>query len=215
MIAQQLTDLTGVTGKLQPDLRATLDDSRKQLVAELEKQSEVMIALTAVSNSNQACKTSYYATLGILPLAIQRVVEGTRRITTSQRVLKSLVFHGIKLREEQIHRAHAKTFAWIFQDSTTPFKRWLTSNDGIFWVNGKAGSGKSTLMKFLATHGRTKTLLRQWSGSVNLIVASFYFWTAGHDAQKSQLGLMKSLLYQILSAMPRSDTLSVVFGIRI
>ena len=202
MIAQQLTDLTGVTGKLQPDLRAALNDSRKQLVAELEKQSEAMMALTAASNYNQACKTSYYATLGSLPLAIQRLVEETRRVAMSQRVIKSLVFHGIKLREEQIHPAHAKTFAWIFQDSTTPFKRWLACNDGIFWVNGKAGSGKSTLMKFLATHRQTKRLLRQWSGSVNLIVASFYFWTAGHDAQKSQLGLMKSLLYQIFRQCP-------------
>jgi hypothetical protein len=137
-----------------------------------------------------------------LPLAIQQLVEETRKISTIQRVLESLVFDEIRLREEQIHLAYAKTFTWIFEDDTTSFKRWLTSSDGVFWVNGKAGSGKSTLMKFLASHETTKTLLRQWSGSENLIVASFYFWSAGHDVQKSQLGLMKSLLYQIFRQCP-------------
>jgi hypothetical protein len=57
-------------------------------------------------------------------------------------------------------------------------------------------------MKFLAGHERTKTLLRQWSGGGGLIVASIYFWSAGHEVQKSQLGLMKSLLYQIFRQCP-------------
>jgi hypothetical protein len=84
----------------------------------------------------------------------------------------------------------------------TSFKRWLTSDDGVFWINGKAGSGKSTLMKFLANHWKTKALLRQWSGSGDLIIASFYFWSAGHESQRSQLGLLKGLLYQVILQCP-------------
>jgi hypothetical protein len=202
VISKQLTDLAGASGTLQLNLQATLDDARKQLVTELEKQSGLLMGLTVMSNPNQVYSASYQATLGRLPSAIQRLVEETRKITTSQRILESLRFEEIKLREEQIHPAHAKTFTWIFEDNATPFKRWLTSDDGIFWVNGKAGSGKSTLMKFLANHAETRNILRQWSSGVGLIVASFYFWTAGRDAQKSQLGLMKSLLYQIFRQCP-------------
>jgi hypothetical protein len=57
-------------------------------------------------------------------------------------------------------------------------------------------------MKFLAHHEKTKALLRQWSGSEDLIIASFYFWGAGHESQRSQLGLLKGLLYQIILQCP-------------
>ena len=165
-------------------------------MAELQAQS------AAVSNHNQSHSASYSASLGSLSSTIQGLFDDARKIPTCQRVLESLLFEEIKLREDQIQPAYTKTFTWIFEDDTTSFKRWLTSSDGIFWVSGKAGSGKSTLMKLLANHKTTKKLLRQWSGSENLVIASFYFWNAGRDAQKSQLGLMKSLLYQIFRQCP-------------
>jgi ABC-type thiamine transport system ATPase subunit len=57
-------------------------------------------------------------------------------------------------REERILEAHEKTFRWIFKDS--PFKHWLESKTGsnLFWISGKAGSGKSTLMKLQAGSGQ-------------------------------------------------------------
>lgn len=194
--------MAGPSGTLQIDFRAAIDDARKQLVVELQAQSEAVMGLTAISNHNQAHNVSYRATFGSLPSAINRLVEEAQKFTISQRVLESLLFDEIKLREDQIQPAYTKTFTWIFEDDTTSFKRWLTSSDGIFWVSGKAGSGKSTLMKFLANHETTRALLCQWSGSETLVVASYYFWNAGHDAQKSQLGLMKSLLYQIFRQCP-------------
>jgi hypothetical protein len=46
------------------------------------------------------------------------------------------------------------------------FINWLSSGEGIFHISGKLGSGKSTLMKFLFSHCRTKTELRKWAGKL-------------------------------------------------
>jgi ABC-type glutathione transport system ATPase component len=42
---------------------------------------------------------------------------------------------------------------------------WLATGGGVFHVSGKLGSGKSTLMKFLLKHPRTKSELLEWSGT--------------------------------------------------
>lgn len=66
----------------------------------------------------------------------------------------------------------------------------------------KAGSGKSTLIKFAAKHDQTVAALNEWAGPAQLHIASFYFWNQGFDMQKSQIGLFQSLLYQILRRAP-------------
>lgn len=67
---------------------------------------------------------------------------------------------------------------------------------------GKAGSGKSTIMKFLLDHTKTAEALEAWAGTKELVIASFFFWNAGPSVQKSQEGLFRSLLYEILSQCP-------------
>jgi hypothetical protein len=66
----------------------------------------------------------------------------------------------------------------------------------------KAGSGKSTLMKYICVHETTLKALKAWAGSQNLVTASFFFWNAGLPMQKSKLGLLQSLLFQIFLACP-------------
>jgi hypothetical protein len=69
-------------------------------------------------------------------------------------------------------------------------------------VTGKAGSGKSTLIRYLSGHKNTLRLLHAWAGSTNVTVAGFYFWTSGSQEQRSQIGLLRSLLFQLLSTKP-------------
>ncbi len=121
-----------------------------------------------------------------------------------QKTLDGLRFQTMRMRELTIVDAHTKTFKWIFDDSQANsrpkinFKRWLLSGNGIYWVAGKAGSGKSTLMKYLVFNESTRNALRSWAGKDSLVVASFFFWNAGTPMQKSQLGLLQSLLHEIL-----------------
>jgi hypothetical protein len=201
-ISEQLKGLTAVSERLRLDLEAALDDAKTQLMAEVQAQSVVMKNFIAASNHDQTCSKHYYDLLGSLPSTIHQLVQEAQKIKTSQQILRNMRSEGLTHREGDIKDAHAKTFMWIFEDDTTSFKRWLTSDDRVFWINGKAGSGKSTLMKFLANHKETKALLRHWSGNEDLIIASFYFWGAGHESQKSQLGLLKGLLYQIILQCP-------------
>ncbi|OTA98996.1 hypothetical protein M426DRAFT_41528, partial [Hypoxylon sp. CI-4A] len=79
---------------------------------------------------------------------------------------------------------------------------WLNYGHGIFWVSGRAGSGKSTLMKFIADDRRTRKSLEKWAEPNKLAIAAHYFWSAGTDMQKSQQGLLQTLLYDMFRACP-------------
>lgn len=78
----------------------------------------------------------------------------------------------------------------------------LSTGRGTFWVSGKAGPGKSTLMKFIAGHSQTERLLNKWARPGICIIGSHFFWNAGSLLQKYQEGLFRTLLYQIWSQDP-------------
>jgi hypothetical protein len=121
-----------------------------------------------------------------------------------QVILQSLRFSSIDSRQKSISEEHSQTFSWIFDPtSSTKFVDWLKGEDGVYWVSGKPGSGKSTLLKFVADHEQTNRYLGEWAGSKKLITANFYFWNAAtHRSQKSQPGLLRTILYQILRQCP-------------
>ncbi|TGJ82707.1 hypothetical protein E0Z10_g6051 [Xylaria hypoxylon] len=125
-----------------------------------------------------------------------------------EKVLNCLFFRQMADREEVVSDAQANTYEWIFCDPSTadkpwaPFVQWLQSGKGYYWINGKAGSGKSTLMKYIFHDQRTQRALGEWAGSGDLASAKFYFWNLGNELQKSQSGLLRSLLYSIISSRP-------------
>ncbi|KAM5361411.1 hypothetical protein ACJZ2D_013101 [Fusarium nematophilum] len=89
------------------------------------------------------------------------------------------------------------------------FSSWLQSDsDEIFWIQGKPGSGKSTLMKFVVDNDNTKQLLHSWSPCTKLL--SHFFWKIGSAPQNSIKGLLCSLLHSLLSG--RSDTIDRVLS---
>lgn len=156
--------------------------------------------------------------------------------TFLQNLKESLFYPRITMREEDIASAHKGTCDWLINDgvedeqhealrtsqgykTSTPtstdaqksskiFLKWLKHESGFFWITGKAGAGKSTLMKHIARHFRTHEELAVWTGPGRLINACFFFWNPGVDLQKSLLGLMRSILYQIIN--DSLDTLSLM-----
>ncbi|KAI0548411.1 hypothetical protein F4679DRAFT_323102 [Xylaria curta] len=132
---------------------------------------------------------------------IKQLAEEQALTEANQDFLESLYFSKIKTRQRKIESAHAKTFRWIFQPSIS-FNYWLREGSGTFWVQGKAGSGKSTLMKFICSHSMTLKSLHEWAGSKRLVTAEFFFWSAGTMLQKSREGLLRSLLFEILRKCP-------------
>ncbi|KAF2158874.1 hypothetical protein M409DRAFT_34136, partial [Zasmidium cellare ATCC 36951] len=120
-------------------------------------------------------------------------------IKTCDSILGSLDFPEMNARQTAIPRAHDKTFEWMYAPKS-PLEDWLRSSRALFWVNGKAGSGKSTLMRFVTSKTETRDLLQQWAGKESLHIVTMFFWFLGTHLQKSEEGLLRSVLYQILTA---------------
>lgn len=135
--------------------------------------------------------------------------EEGKRVANEERILEGLKFDEWKRRFVVVKKAHTSTYEWMLEDSKdtlippTGFRRWLESQNGIFWICGKAGSGKSTLMKFLSDHPKVHEHLEHWSGpNARPTLIPWFFWSAGSPLQRSQEGLFRSLLYQILRRFP-------------
>ncbi|RSL49144.1 hypothetical protein CEP53_009259 [Fusarium sp. AF-6] len=131
----------------------------------------------------------------------------THRRRIEQRILSTLWFRKIDNRRETILDAHRATFQWALKPPTCDqrwddLSQWLRAGTGIYWISGKAGSGKSTLMKYLFSLTETKTLLLRWAGYRGCETADFFFWCHGTPEQKTQDGLSRALLYKILSSHP-------------
>ncbi|KAJ3536752.1 hypothetical protein NM208_g6589 [Fusarium decemcellulare] len=75
------------------------------------------------------------------------------------------------------------------------FMDWLKSEDSMYWISGKPGSGKSTLMKFISSNPETQAGLNAWRPESRIL--SHYFWKAGSQLQHSLKGFLCSLVYQI------------------
>ncbi|KAG6356196.1 hypothetical protein INS49_015583 [Diaporthe citri] len=95
---------------------------------------------------------------------LAKMIAAERTVSLDQQFLKNLAFDQLEERHMSIIKAHEDTLEWIFDpatDSTDGRKllQWLKLGKGIFWVSGKAGSGKSTLMKFVAGHEKTRVLI--------------------------------------------------------
>ncbi|KAF2628007.1 hypothetical protein BU25DRAFT_410635 [Macroventuria anomochaeta] len=133
---------------------------------------------------------------------LQSELERGSKLHRSLRILESLHYDYLIERESKIMETHAQTFQWVFDETITVFPQWMESGNGIFWLTGKAGSGKSTLMKYISDHEKTRRLLSSWTGKGNLVIAKHFFWVTGKELEKSHEGLLRSLLYQILKQCP-------------
>ncbi|KJX98415.1 hypothetical protein TI39_contig412g00036 [Zymoseptoria brevis] len=126
--------------------------------------------------------------------------EAKRDAAKTTRIIGSLYNPAMSMRRNAILPAHAHTFEWIFEDDSSPFRKWLASGSGTIWINGFAGSGKSTLMKYISNATETEQILTQWAEHGSVFVIETYFWNPGTLLQKSEQGLLQAILYQVLSA---------------
>ncbi|KAH8645926.1 hypothetical protein BGZ61DRAFT_542667 [Ilyonectria robusta] len=116
------------------------------------------------------------------------------------RIVASLNYDSWPIHHDSVPQAYKDTFQWAFDSRLSD---WFRSESGTFWVSGKPGSGKSTFMKFIARHPRTKDLRAGWAGSADtLAVAAHFFWIAGTLIQKSWQGLLQSLLFDVFHKRP-------------
>lgn len=146
-----------------------------------------------------------------------RTRSSTSPILTTQLTTEKSIIDFIKTRPDFSRRmdrydgvkeAQKETFQWIFEDHQhdpkewDSFSEWMCSNSNLYWISGKAGSGKSTLVKFLVQHPQFRKSLETWADGEHLIIAEHFFWNAGSNMQNSQDGLFRTLLLAILQEQP-------------
>ncbi|KAH8722866.1 ankyrin repeat-containing domain protein [Phaeosphaeriaceae sp. PMI808] len=131
------------------------------------------------------------------PMRYQEQIRTQLNNEQTQGLLQSLNFQQINDRQMTIKTAHAKTCRWLLNNSQ--YLNWLDTSKlgehhGFLWIKGKAGTGKSTLMKFALGNAR-KTMK-------GCTVLSFFFNARGEDIEKSTIGTYRSLLLQLLERLP-------------
>lgn len=125
-------------------------------------------------------------------------------------VLTWLSFRQNTWRYAEVSPAYKETYAWIFEPPSVG-QAWSSLEDHLiqnvskpYFINGKAGSGKSTLMKYILDHSRTKECLQKWASAdkMELLTTHFFFWNLGTPLQKTAPGLLRSLLWTVLTRKP-------------
>ncbi|KAI6352018.1 hypothetical protein MCOR25_009598 [Pyricularia grisea] len=120
-------------------------------------------------------------------------------------------FYWIFKRDDQINAAvetaHAQMcYHWYSVDNCPSrgrhprhcdsFSDWIQSESNLYWLSGKPGSGKSTLVNFILQDSRTQEFLDRWKPGA--ITISHFFWKASSSSmQKNMKGMFCSLLHQL------------------
>ncbi|KAB8527785.1 hypothetical protein FH972_025437 [Carpinus fangiana] len=118
-------------------------------------------------------------------------------------MIQSLLVSDASYREATIPKAHASTFRWAFENADIGLQTWLKTQKGLFWIQGKPGSGKSTIMKYIwQDETLHKTLGEASNPGITCLKISFFFSDRGTYFQKSFEGLLQSLIHQILKQEP-------------
>ena len=113
--------------------------------------------------------------------------------TASTAFLDSLSFPEMSTRESEIKLPDNDTCQWLTANPTS--KGWEDAKrDGILWLRGKPGCGKSTLMKHL---------LHRLPGADHTCTISFFI-SSEDELQRTRLGLMRSLIHQLAARFPQA-----------
>lgn len=82
------------------------------------------------------------------------------------------------------------------------FVHFLRYSGRTLFVQGKAGCGKSTFMKYVAHREITDSNLKVWAGTKRLVTIKVFFWQSDDPLQESIEGFLRSILFQVLSQCP-------------
>lgn len=220
-VVTELKNIFDENRRLEMDRYHDLDQSRKDIIESLkifEEKTELqkstienhLSRIQRLKPVNDSDIADFSKKLNSLSERLSRLAQEGTTVVSEQRFLKTLWFTGMRDREENVRNADKSTLHWIF-DGTPPktFKgkhpklaQWLEKESEIYWVQGKPGSGKSTLMKYLCGHPKTQEILERWASPKRLVTASYFFWYSGGNIQRSLKGLLQSLLYEVLRKAP-------------
>lgn len=196
MVTQQC--LFVISSEQQSQVLSTLKDLADEKL--MQMKTEILEELEKVRKEGNR-------TIADLSVRLSSLAEAARNQKTIC-ILNSLDFETRQSRQSEIPDTENRTFEWIFHDyhgrlnQHVGFRKWLQFGNEIYWISGKAGSGKSVLMNYVSNDISSQEMLQSWAGDTRLIIARYFFWNAGAPMQKSQQGLLQSLLRGIFDQCP-------------
>jgi len=203
-LSQGVTEISALVTNCHEEAKDLLATQHVAVQRTLARQTTTLNRSIANEHtiSRQLIRDDISATHTLLQSTVHDLQKASVTAQSRESLLASLYYPEIWHRREQIASVHAKTYEWIFQEDENHSRpwhcltKWLKSQGPNYWVSGKPGSGKSTLMKFINGDERTRQFLRQWCATEPLVL-SFFFWKAGSPLQRSAQGMLRSLLYQL------------------
>jgi len=118
-------------------------------------------------------------------------------------LLAALIYNGMATRRRQLAEQSPAYLEWIWHQASEGgpgFVGWLCNEATVFWITGKPGSGKSTLMKYLAEHESASEILQRHHRCSWSIVHFYFDYRSGKRVPNSLEGLLRSILYQLVGA---------------
>lgn len=104
--------------------------------------------------------------------------------------LQSLHFDNT--RYEKISEAYEGSFQWIWTHNE--YESWFASDTSkLLYIQGKPGSGKSTLIKYF-----NRNLISKDPDAQQTIIARFFYSFRDGELQRSHYNMLLSILYEIL-----------------
>ncbi|KAK8000696.1 NACHT domain-containing protein [Apiospora arundinis] len=200
----------------------TADLTRKHITMETNRNEEAVKSHVTERVSQAENSLKEHIVLAFRDMAKQG--QDAQLDAKRRQLLQSLKFDRMNERRNLVSPSHPFTFSWMLQDGSevnesqlpdgTPDRRnndlelyyapsswdsfsdWLRSTETVYWISGKPGSGKTTLIKYLLDQPRLQEYLNLWRPDSTVI--SHFFWRPGTTMQQSIRGLFCSVLYQLL-----------------
>lgn len=127
-------------------------------------------------------------------------------------LLESLYVAATRWRIEDVETSCLNTFEWVFDPTIVTYTTWLTQatadeHQRMYWIKGKPGSGKSTLMKYILESPQTIKQLR-YANCNDWILSGFFIHGRGTAIEKSFKGLLCRLLYDILQQVEKLNSIA-------
>ncbi|KAK5214475.1 hypothetical protein LTR41_000668 [Exophiala xenobiotica] len=174
-----------------------------------EGQGEIPANHWQMTRYASARDQGYKRVVGVLKRWVTTIVEKHDADLESE-LMRTLRSEETHFRIKAVEPNYRGTLEWLFTQKLS-FSKWLASNkSGIFWIQGKPGSGKSTAMKFAMKSEQTRLLLRK-SGAREWLISGYFFYDRGSVMQKSIQGLLTEIVSDLLSQ--RRDLIKFVLPI--